>query len=66
MLPAIVLDKEACGVESLGLRRHAGRHVRGRVVGGLPEGVGVRTYSDGRVEAGRWRRGRLEEPLELW
>jgi hypothetical protein len=29
-------------------------------------GVGVRTYSTGRVVAGRWRANQLEAPLDLW
>lgn len=29
-------------------------------------GTGLRTYSSGRVAAGRWEGGQLASPLELW
>lgn len=29
-------------------------------------GTGLRTYSSGRVTAGRWEGGQLAAPLELW
>ena len=33
---------------------------------GYMNGIGVRTYSSGKVVAGRWRDNQLELPLELW
>lgn len=37
----------------------------GEWAGGVMSGTGVRTYSSGRVTAGRWDNGKLITPLDL-
>lgn len=38
----------------------------GEWAGGVMSGTGVRTYSSGKVTAGRWSNGQLATSLELW
>jgi hypothetical protein len=38
----------------------------GEWAGGAMSGTGLRTYSSGRVAAGRFESGQLVAPLELW
>jgi hypothetical protein len=38
----------------------------GEWASGVMSGTGLRTYSSGKVVAGRWEGGQLAAPLELW
>jgi hypothetical protein len=46
--------------------RWQGGTYEGEWASGVMSGTGLRTYSSGKVVAGRWEGGQLAAPLELW
>jgi hypothetical protein len=53
----------ACAAACVSLQ---GGTYEGEWASGVMSGTGLRTYSSGKVVAGRWEGGQLAAPLELW